>query len=663
MSSLYHCAYTIDAADLGDENPLPQFRDPQPDHTYVLSDRITADERRYLGWQVGTRVLPWMMQDGYTRKRQPRTFSGWVLENSTLRALILPELGGRLASLIHIPSGAELLTAVTHFQPANLALRNAWFAGGVEWNMPLLGHHYLTCSPVWAGRTSGPEGCPILRLWYWERTKRLTCQIDMCLPDNSPVLLVHVTVHNLNPETATMYWWSNIAVPQASDRRVLAPAEEAIYNTPEGFDVTPITDLHGTDISRTVYVKRAHEFFFRISPERRKWVCSLDGQGRGLVQTSTDRLKGRKLFVWGTSPGGNRWQQHLLDEGRAYVEIQAGLCRTQMESIPMPGNTCWNWTEAYGLLEADPGTVHGPDWRVATAHTEAVLERLLPRQRLEAWHDDLETYAARAPEEVLFEGDGWGCLEALRAHAASEPARIPVSTPFLQTAIGPQQRMWVDLLQHNRFPCGEISDPPVECQTQPEWEDLLERAVTQPENDHWRSWYHLGVMRMERGDRSGAREAWLRSVGCTPNPWALRNLAICALNDEKPNEALEWIDRAWQTGVHTIPLAVEYAQHHVRHGDWQLLRDWFHTLPEEIRTADRIRMAEARVSLMTGELDRTQELLDEEYAQIREGEVSLTDIWYDLQDALHVRTTGRSLSDEERSRLHPPFAIDFRMNG
>ncbi len=663
MSSLRPFAYTIDAADMGDENPLPEFRDPQADHTYTLSDRLTDDERRYMGWQVGSRVLPWMMQDGYTRRRQPRTFSAWVLENRHLRALVLPELGGRLASLLHVPSQTELLTAVTHYQPANLALRNAWIAGGVEWNMPLLGHHYLTCAPLWAGRASGPDGCDVLRLWFWERTKRLTCQIDMCLPDASPVLLVHVTVHNPHPEMAPMYWWSNIAVPQAPDRRVLAPADEAIYNTRDGFDVTSITNLDGVDVSRTETIQRAHEFFFRIAPERRKWICSLDGQGRGLVQTSTDRLLGRKLFVWGASPGGNRWQEHLLEPGRAYVEIQAGLCRTQMESIPMPGNTMWDWTEAYGLLQANPQTVHGADWRAATNHAEQALERLIPKARLDTWHQEMQIYASRPPAEILHAGDGWGSLERLRAQAASEPVRIPASTPVPESAIGAPQRKWLALLQDGRFPAGAVTDPPTECMTQPEWEALLLKALEHPDNNHWRSWYHLGVMRMERGDHAGARDAWLRSTACTANPWALRNLAVCAMHDERPDEALAWIDQAWQTGVHTVALAVEYAQHHLRHGDWALLHDWFSTLPDAIRTADRIRMAEARVALIMGNWDRTEQLLEQEYAQIREGEVSLTDIWFDLQEALHRQATGRSLTAEERAALQPPYAIDFRMSG
>ena len=58
-----------------------------------------------------------------------------VLENDHLRATFLLELGGRLWSLLHKPTGRELLSVNPVFQPANLAIRNAWFSGGVEWNI------------------------------------------------------------------------------------------------------------------------------------------------------------------------------------------------------------------------------------------------------------------------------------------------------------------------------------------------------------------------------------------------------------------------------------------------------------------------------------------------------------------------------------------------
>jgi hypothetical protein len=80
--------------------------------------------------------------------------------------------------------------------------------------------------------------------------------------------------------------------------------------------------------------------------------------GRGLIHASTERLIGRKVFNWGTSTGGRRWQEFLALPGHAYIEIQGGLRRTQSEYIPMPAGAKWSWIEAYGPIEADAQRVH-----------------------------------------------------------------------------------------------------------------------------------------------------------------------------------------------------------------------------------------------------------------------------------------------------------------
>ena len=109
--------YRIPAADLGPANPLPPLRPARP------KPLKPADEGDY-GKDVG--VLPHRMQDGYNRDRRGRDFLAVVLENDFLRATFLPEVGGKLWSLVHKPSGRELLFCNPVFQPCNLAIRNAW---------------------------------------------------------------------------------------------------------------------------------------------------------------------------------------------------------------------------------------------------------------------------------------------------------------------------------------------------------------------------------------------------------------------------------------------------------------------------------------------------------------------------------------------------------
>ena len=94
----------IPGAPLGRENPLPFFRNPAVNTQVRVTEDLPAEKRAYLGWETGFRVLPYRMQDQYTRQREPLTFRSIVLENENLKATFLPEIGGRLISLFHKPT-------------------------------------------------------------------------------------------------------------------------------------------------------------------------------------------------------------------------------------------------------------------------------------------------------------------------------------------------------------------------------------------------------------------------------------------------------------------------------------------------------------------------------------------------------------------------------
>src|SRR3712207_8308534 len=58
-----------------------------------------------------------------------------------------------------------------------------------------------------------------------------------------------------------------------------------------------------------------------------------------------------------------------------FRSIQAGVARTQLEHLPMPGGARWSWLETYGPLQADPRRVHDRDWSVGAREVERSLDR------------------------------------------------------------------------------------------------------------------------------------------------------------------------------------------------------------------------------------------------------------------------------------------------
>ena len=440
MTELRLETLTMPTAEVGPVNPLPPLFSTADLHTVADPGEADAEMRHNIGYGRVHSVLPYLVQDGYGRERRQVEHKVAVLENEVLRATFLLDLGGRLWSLVHKPTGRELLYRNPVFQPANLALRNAWFAGGVEWNIGTIGHSPTTCEPLHAARVLQPDGTPVLRMYEFERLREVVFQVDASLPAGSPVLLVHVRIVNPNDVETPMYWWSNAAVPQADDIRVLAPADEAWefpYDNP--LRRVPIPVPAEEDRTYTTRAAEAADYFFAIADDQRRWVTALDGRGTGLVQTSTDRLRGRKLFLWGKSPGGSHWQEWLAQPGQEYLEIQAGLARTQLEHLPMPARASWSWVEAYGLLQSDPDAVHGDDWSLARAVVSRDLEELIPRAELDEVLAAAAAWADAAPVEVLNVGSGWGALERrLRERDGDDSLSLP-GTPFGDEALGLEQ--------------------------------------------------------------------------------------------------------------------------------------------------------------------------------------------------------------------------------
>ncbi len=227
MSTVRLSTLTLPAADLGPANPLPPLTSAELPTAAPRVAGAGEDMARNLGYGKVHSILPYTVQDGYSRELVETALTTAVVENDVLRAEFLLDHGGRMWSLVHRPTGRELLHRNPILQLGNLGLRNAWFAGGVEWNLGTTGHTGLTCAPVHAGRVVRADGIEVLRLWEWERIRELVYQLDIWAPPGSEVLYVQVRITNPKPQPTPVYWWSNMAVPQTPGLRVSAPATRA----------------------------------------------------------------------------------------------------------------------------------------------------------------------------------------------------------------------------------------------------------------------------------------------------------------------------------------------------------------------------------------------------------------------------------------------------
>ncbi|MFF3612971.1 DUF5107 domain-containing protein [Streptomyces sp. NPDC002580] len=628
----------LPAAELGPSNPLPPLR--TLDEMHRIDDRdlvgLPRDMARQIGYEPLRSVLPERIRDGYERERPLRGLDTIVIENDRLRATVLPGFGGRVVSLFHKPSETELLYRNPVLQPACFALNGAWFSGGIEWNIGATGHTTLSCSPVHAARVPAPDGGEMLRLWEWERLRDLPFQVDLWLPDGSDFLYVGVRVRNPHEKAAPLYWWSNIAVPE--ERRVLAPAEEAYhFGYERRLRRVPVPTYDGIDRTYPLKSTFPADYFYEVPDGRRRWIAAVDDTGEGLVQTSTDALRGRKLFVWGSGPGGRRWQEWLTEPGTGgYCEIQAGLARTQLEHVRLEPESDVSWLEAYGPLTLSPQAAHGKDWEAARAHAEDRLESVLSRDQVDAAYAAWLPYADTEPGETLATGSGWGALEVLRgAH------KLP-GTPFAEHTLGDDQEPWRELLRSGAFPEPRRAGPPGETLVASHWRDMLETAPAAPITE-----YHLGVAQWHAGDLAQAVRSWERALELAPSLWPLlRCLAVAdeesgnheraadryaeAFDDlcrERRDDGERWTAATAALGREAIEALLRVSRPADARAVWERLRP-------ATRARGRFRLVEAELLLAEGRREDARTIFDEgfEAADLREGAETIDRLWSRLSD-------------------------------
>jgi tetratricopeptide (TPR) repeat protein len=512
-----------------------------------------------------------------------------------------------------------------------------------------------------AAAVESDEGWPVLRLWEFERRREMPYQIDFILPPGSSWLFVRVRLFNPHDRTLPMYWWSNIAMPETPRTRVLAPATAAYNHAYQGgLRRVPVPVFRGRDVTYPLHVPASADFFFDIEAERAPWLTAVDGEGVGLVQTSTAAQRGRKLFVWGAGPGARQWQRLLTEGDHPYLEIQAGVARTQYESFPMAPRSNLAWMEAYGSLRADPGRVHGSDWAAACAEVEGQLERALPRVRLDKLFHDTEALADRVPAQILHRGSGWGALERRRRQRAAEMPLCPPALAFDDASLTDEQAPWLALLETGHFP---EADAPGAWMVQDAWRPWLERCA----DDHWLIWLHRGVMRHDHGDPAGAEAAWEQSLARRRTPWALRQLAVCARQADQPERAAALWREAHELLPQLLPLAIECLDALIAAGQSSVALELAGRMPPQMAGQGRILAMRAQAALEAGFLEQAETILGQSLgiADLREGSLLLSDLWYDLQARRLAVREGSGVTDAIRQRARAtavlPAHLDYRM--
>ena len=615
--------------DVKSENSLPFF---------ILDDTVSKNHGLYIGQGMVPSMLPYTSQSKYERDFKNRPYKAAILENEYLRAIFLPELGGRLWSLYDKRLGKELLYKNKVVAFANFAIRNAWFAGGVEWNIGVRGHNHFTCSPIFASREVNSDGEDILKMYEYEAIRGLAYVIRAGLYKDT--LRINVTVENTRNAPTYLYWWSNIAVPQTSKSRVFAPTNKSYVTSYEhgGFVIShkEVPIVNGRDTSYINDEKVSIDYFYDIPSENKKWIASIEGDGIGLLQYSSEELIGRKLFLWGNTTGGHHWNDWLTD-GEAYAEIQAGLAKTQFEHIPMQAKQIVSWNECYCAV-----SIENRDGEYSDVCKE--IEKSVDNCNFGNFFNIKESYGI----EVY--GSGRGMLATLL-----DPSEAPTICEFTSKSLTEQEEYFIDLINKK----ATSKTPTISYAIDIRYLQLIDSKAEKTNYDYYMS----GVIAYANGMLDRAKSEFLKVKG--EYEWlalaCLAQLEVNILGDYQ--KGYDYIKRAIEIKTDDISLLIMFGEISIKAKEYTE----FLVKSENVLNG-RVQMYRAKCLIEVGRLNEAKNLLTPTLVipDIREGEYSISAFWCELYRGIMAKESGRlpeTITDSEILQKYPmPYELDYRMH-
>lgn len=589
-------------------------------------------EGLFIGYGRRENCYPYREQNQYLKEIE-QDIDVIVLENDVLYAEFLPSLGGRLWKLINKEKNQDILYHNDVIRFKNLAIRNAWFSGGAEWNIGIIGHSPYTCENLYAGKFINENNVEVLRFYEFERVREVYYQIDFWLDKDK--LYTKVCIHNTNDKVVPMYWWSNIATPEYKDGRVIVPANSA-YNNSDGIGIrkSPIPFDNGVDVSYPENIKETIDYFYDIKDDDKKFIANVNNEGKGLLQYSSSRLKGRKLFSWGHVKGSKHWQELLTESAGYYVEIQAGLGKTQYECIPMPPKTTWKWVECYTLAELS--SPMDSDYNVLVDEVKSLIDN----DFLEKLCEETDKAVTYKKADIIYKGNGYGYINDMINHNCPKHLEF---LPCKETSI------WENLIKQGVL---ENVDECYSFLVGDSYKKVLQDNEKQNVNN-WLYWYELALIEYDKNNYWDSYNYVVQSILLASNyqnNHLLFNLKI-VLNHDNYEYYAEKIVKLKNDNFSVVE---DIFKALIDKEKYDLLIKCYDFVDDSVKDNDRIKLYLAYSLLKVGNAKQAENILYTNEGLIindyREGDKMLNNLYRGIREKLY---------GEDRKKVVVPIEFDY----
>ena len=157
-----------------------------------------------------------------------------VLENSYLKVLILPEVGGRIWQVIHKPSGAAMFYQNSVVKPTHWGNVDqlGWLAlGGLEWNLPVIEHGYDWGAPWGFIPLQQSEDLATVTIFTPQDGRYLNASITVSLRAGAAAFEIAPTITNTSNRTLAFSYWEDAMLAPGSGKQLSAQLHVVLPTT------------------------------------------------------------------------------------------------------------------------------------------------------------------------------------------------------------------------------------------------------------------------------------------------------------------------------------------------------------------------------------------------------------------------------------------------
>lgn len=283
-------------------------------------------------------VYPYMSYSETSNRPVPQKYRMILLENNKVKAVICPDLCGKVISLIHKESGKEVLYTPEIVKYTRILPRFYFVAGGIEVSFPI--SHSPTQNEKVLYRIDRTNDRIYVSCGERELHYGMQWTVEYSLGVNDDHLTQRVVYYNPGKNAYPWMSWSNAALPCAPDTQ---------YDFPNGKVLSHASTLKEIDwktegIKQESDIKEMTGYFWQTT-DVNAFGAYTPSLGTGLYHIATaESAPGIKLWSYGVEED-KEWSMLSTPRRQPYVEIQGGPIRDQSIKLELKSGEKRNHVE------------------------------------------------------------------------------------------------------------------------------------------------------------------------------------------------------------------------------------------------------------------------------------------------------------------------------